>query len=215
MKSPRLEKGFAEAFRWGLPILAMTYVLLVQACEPSRYFKSPNEVYKQNVSLVFKDHRSVHGLITIDFEFISNAHEWHNDYILFRPEGKQLEDKIDLKMILGYYLDSSYYALKAVDYLMNNTNHLLFLKRLTREDSRIQFYELYESGKGNPTGEIRYSYFLSFAGNDANEVINTRSSQLIPNFENKMSRFVADCPALAEKILTNKKVISYPLPRST
>jgi len=75
------------------------------------------------------------------------------------------------------------------------------VKRLTGENSRIQLYELYESGRGNDAGEIEYTYFLSYPSCGPLDALNTRSSVFMPSFEQKMSLLVEDCPGLAQKIL--------------
>ena len=66
-------------------------------------------------------------------------------------------------------------------------------------------YELYESGIGNATGEIRYSYFISLPSFSEYKTINTRSNQLIPFFDEKMGVIVSDCPLLARKIRNRER----------
>ena len=96
---------------------------------------------------------------------------------------------------------------------MNNIIRLLFVRRLTPEKSKIQLYELYESGNGNPTGETRYTYYLSLPGYSPLTTINAQSSDVVPYFDEKVSKMVADCPALANKIRNREK--GYFLPAVT
>jgi hypothetical protein len=118
---------------------------------------------------------------------------------------------IDINKISGYWFDSTYYALKKVDIHMNGIYRLLFLKRLTGENSRIQLYELYESGRGNDSGEPDHSYYLSYPSCGPLDAINTRSSLIIPSFEQKMSLLVEDCPGLAQKILAKNNGYFIPV----
>jgi hypothetical protein len=60
-------------------------------------------------------------------------------------------------------------------------------------------------------GEVRYSYYLSWPSFGQKETMNTRSSALLPQFEEKMSKIVDDCPALAEKIRLKEKGYFIPM----
>jgi hypothetical protein len=86
----------------------------------------------------------------------------------------------------------------------------LFVKKLTKDNSRINLYELYErvtntSSNGRRTYETdSYSYYIHVPG-QPDEAWNIEGRHLTPNFENKMSDLVKDCPALAEKVRRKDK----------
>jgi hypothetical protein len=168
---------------------------------------------KEKAVLYLRNQTKLSGDITVFFETTFNTQMEINPYIFFLPEGKTTEEKINLSEITGYSIDSDYYALKEVDLLANNVVHLLFVKRLTTENSKLQLYELYESGRGNATNEVKYSYYLSLPAFDALKTINTRSIHIVPDFDQKMSEIVSDCPSLAKKI--RSKESGYFIPFAT
>ncbi len=180
---------------------AVLFILvLFSACKPAGYFVSPNEVRKEKVVLYLKNEEKITGEINIDLENASAQHTEFKPLIEIMPEGKTVWRKINMTDIAAYTMNSVYYAAKNLDVDLNGIHYLMFVKRLTEANSKIQLFELYESGKGTYTGESKYSYFLSFPGYAPYQTINVRSNQLIPNFDLKMSAMVEDCPELAKKI---------------
>jgi hypothetical protein len=188
----------ARAGRMAL-VIALSQVLLVR-CTPSRMFANANEVYKTEVILYFRDHTKTPGVITIPFESGFNASPDYVAHVRFTPDGKTEEQTLTLAGISGYSFGSNFYALKRIDYHMNNVTRLLFVKRLTGENSKIQLYELYESGLNNYSNEKEYTYYLSLSSFAPLETINVSGSKMVPNFDQKMSAMVDDCPELAQKI---------------
>src|SRR5882724_5658634 len=144
----------------------MKYILILtiffSGCKSPSEFLTPNDVHREKVDLVFRNQTKVTGVINILHEYSNSPHLSYSHYIQFDPVGKDSFKTVDLNDISGYWFESTYYALKKVDIHMNGIYRLLFLKRLTGENSRIQLYELYESGRGNDAGEIEYTYFLSY-----------------------------------------------------
>ena len=181
------------------------FSLFLFGCKSPSEFLTANEVHKEKVDLVFRDQTKVTGVINILHEYSNSPHLSYSQYIQFDPVGKDSFKRIDINEIAGYWFESTYYALKKLDIHMDGIYRLLFVKRLTVENSRIQLYELYESGNANDVGNFDYYYFLSYPSCGPLDAINTRSSLLIPSFEEKMSVLVEDCPGLAEKILAKDK----------
>src|SRR5882724_1105243 len=176
-------------------------ILFLFSCVPSQsYFKTPNNVHNIKVVLHLLNKPDMAGIITVPWENNFDKDQHYTDAVKFLPEGENVEVNLNIKDVLGYTLGKDYYALKKIDLFINDQYHLLFVKRLTSENSRIQLYELYETGLGNDMSEIRYSYFISLPKFGQFETLNTSSKRLIPDFDLKMSALVSDCPALAEKI---------------
>lgn len=150
--------------------------------------------------LYLRNEEKITGEINIDLENGSAQHTEFKPLIEIMPEGKTIWQKINMIDVAAYTMDSVYYVAKNLDVDLNGTHFLMFVKRLTAENSKIQLYELYESGRGTATGEPKYSYFLSFPGYAPYQTMNVRSADLIPGFDLKMSNKVDDCPALAKKI---------------
>jgi hypothetical protein len=186
-------------------------LLLLAGCKSPSYFISSNQVSKEKVILVLRNHVKISGEININFEADFNTKGEQKPFIEFIPEGKSAIENINLNDIVGYSRGADFFALKKIDVNLNETYRLLFVKRLTVEDSKIQLYELYESGIGNYSGETHYSYYLSFPSYDLLQTMNTKSASLIPYFERKMSILVSDCPALAEKIMAKETGYFLPL----
>lgn len=194
-----------------MKLLSFCFLFFLAACSPQSYFKSPNNVSKKKVTLYLRNEQPVTGILTIPFEENFNRPPTNVQTLKFIPEGKAGEENIDIHDITGYSLDKNYYALKNLYLLSTNSNHWLFVKRLTGEDSRIQLYELYETGRGNHTGESVYTYFISLPTYGPYETLNTHSVKLIPDFNQKMSELVSDCPSLAEKIRDRQNGYFIPL----
>lgn len=188
-------------------------LILLSGCRSTSYFATPNDLRKQKVILYMKDGQRLPGELSISFENYYSANINYNPVVIFTPEGKNETETIKLNDIAGYSVGAYFYALKKVDLYMNNTFRLLFVKRLTGENSKIQLYELYESGRGNYSGESQYSYYLSLPSYDPLQTMNTRGIGLLPSFDQKMSEIVSDCPALAEKIRLKEK--GYFIPQVT
>ena len=182
-------------------------------CGSSIYFSTANNVQKEKVILYLTDSSKIPGQITVRLEQYYSSLQTLPSYLEFTREGQMVSERIDLKNIMGYSFGPDYYALKKVDISMINVFRILFVKRLTPENSKIQLYELHESGYGSPTGEARYSYYLSLPGYSRLTTINAKSSDVVPDFDEKVSKMVADCPALADKISNKEK--GYFLPAVT
>jgi hypothetical protein len=186
-------------------------LILFSGCKLTSAFLSPNEVHKEKVILLFRDQSKLAGEINILHENYNSEYVTYNEFIQFTPDGKDSSENISLYNIAGYWFESDFYALKNVDIQMTNVYRLLFVKRLTSDKSKIQLYELYESGISNNTGETRYSYYLSLPSYGPLETVNTRSNMLIPYFDHKMSLIVSDCPILAQKILAKENGYFIPM----
>jgi len=180
-------------------------LVLVSGCKSTSYFNTSNDVVKQRAVIYLRNKDTIPGEISVSLETIFHANVVYRSFIEFTPQGKSEKQNIPLNDIIGYRIGTVFYALKKVDIYMNDINRLLFLKRLTPDDSKLQLYELHESGKANDTGESLYSYYLSLQGFGPLETINTRSSKLMPLFDVKMSEIVSDCPGLSDKIRSKEK----------
>jgi hypothetical protein len=90
-----------------------------------------------------------------------------------------------------------------------------FMKRLTKEDSRIHLYENTEkvtTSSGPNMGSYTYyetQYFLKLPNEEGDAVWPLSSSKFVPNFDEKMSKLVADCPKLAAKIANKEDGYFY------
>jgi hypothetical protein len=167
----------------------------------SSYFKTPNDLAKEHATVYLNDGTKKEGELTIQLE---TQFTNENSVTLFNKETKQTE-KIPMRAIDHYQVKDNYYFLKEIDMDLNGVSHLLFVKRLTGENSRMQLYELQQRYKSTETGEDRKLYFVSLPTSGPYEAINIYSKQLTRDFEYKMSEILKDCSSLADKIKTKTK----------
>ena len=180
-------------------------LICLSGCKTSGYFTNPNDVHQEKATVYLKNQEKLTGDVNIKVEVDSRIAGDFKPSIEIRPEGKTSWQKLNITEISAYSLGSDYFPVKNVDVDMNGAMYMLFVKRLTDEHSRIQLYQLDESGKANYTGEAETRYYLSFPGYAPLQTVNAKSSQLVPNFDLKMSALVDDCPTLAKKIRKREK----------
>jgi hypothetical protein len=123
--------------------------------------------------------------------------------------------RFSLAEVKGYQLRNDYYELKEVRGGIRLGKEYSFMKRLTKDDSRIHLYEntTRVTGSNGPNmGSYTYyetQYFLKLPNEEGDAVWPLTSSKFVPNFDEKMSRLVADCPALAAKIAAKESGYFY------
>ena len=139
------------------------------------------------------------GKLTILFE---TGHEI-NKFVEFSINN--VKQKISLDSIESYEIDGNFYYPKILDIDFNGSEKFLFVKRLSNENSRMQLYELYQKKKQNSDPSDFYYYFLSFPNRDIKRPVNLASKQITPNFDEKMSKLLKDCPVLSNKVENKKK----------
>ena len=190
-----------------LPLFFYTLVVILFGCKSTSYFKTPNDVLRKPGTIYFIDGTSKAGQISIQFEADIEV----KNGISLKPTGSVTEERIPVRNVKAYTIDGYYYVPKEIDLYFTGTYNFLFIKRLTKENAKIQFYELHQAYKSNVTGEELYFYFISLPTHSQYEVWNIYSKNLVPYFDLKMSKIVEDCPALAEKIRVKQK--GYFLPQ--
>lgn len=168
------------------------------------YFHTSNDLVRQSGTIYMEDGTEKNGEITIAFETGHSIEDFINLYINGKAE------KVYTKNIKGYKIKDKYYVPQYIDLDGNGINYLLFVCRLTNEGSKINLYELYQRNRGsNANGEDVYSYYISLPTHSKYEVWNASGKYLIPRFDEKMSKIVADCPALVQKIQKHNKGYFY------
>lgn len=186
-------------------ILAIA-ILLAAGCKTVTYFASSNNLVNQDCSVHLTDGTVFNGKLSIQFESGQNS----DKYVKFLANGNT-ERKILISDILYYQHKNDYYYPKTINLeayeipfrdkvYTPNLNNLLFVKRLTAAGAKMELYELFRSRSSSPDGTDQYDYYISFPGDNRLLAWNIRGPGFFPNFEEKMSQLVADCPALAEKI---------------
>ena len=162
----------------------------------SSYFKTPNDLYKTPATVYLDDGTEKTGDLTVQFE---TGFDYDYSVNLYHKETKSTE-KISFQTIKYYSINKDYYYPKQVDVRLDGKYYLLFLKRLTPENSKIQLFQLDVSSKIAASGQSDKLYFISPPTTSKFEAWNIYGKKIFPDFEYKMSSLVTDCPALADKI---------------
>jgi hypothetical protein len=169
--------------------------LIIPSCVSS-YFKTPNDLYKTSATIYLDDGTKKSGDLTIQFE---TGYDYDYSVNLYHKETRTTE-KISFQSIKYYTIKNDYYYPKQVDVRLDGKYYLLFLKRLTPENSKIQFFQLDVSPKIAASGQSDKLYFISPPTTSRFEAWNIYGKKLFPDFEYKMSSLVVDCPEVADKI---------------
>lgn len=194
-----------------LPLLLSLMIFSLIGCKPYSYFRTPNDLLNKDCSVYLIDGTEKTGKLTIQFET-----GYRTDKLVHLKTGSYLEEKIPIDKIQYYKLGNDYYYPKKINleaYEIPNRNNLylpdvrnvLFVKRLSKENSKLIFYELYESRISSLDGQEHHDYFISFPSDDRLTTWNIRSNKFFPKFEEKMSNLVADCSILSNKISQKTK----------
>lgn len=191
-----------------ISLLIPLFFIVFNSCTATHYFKTPNDVYRTEGTVVMEDGTERKGLITVLFE---NGTDIRNQVMQFTPAGSTIAEDIAITKISYYTINGSIYYPKYLNLYTSGTNHLLFVKRLSAAGSKIQLFELHQKYKSNNTGEETVYYFITLPGSAKYETIELTSDKLVPNFDIKMSGMVADCPDLVQKIKSKKPAYNYSL----
>jgi hypothetical protein len=186
-------------------------ILLLTGCKPYSYFKTPNDLLNKNCIVHLTDGTIKQGKLTIQFETGLKGEK-----PIYLKSEKDGEEKIPIEKLLYYKSGEEYYYPKIIDLnlyeipiftpvYLNNVRNIVFVKRLTAENAKIMFYELYKSRIGSLDGAEQHDYFISFRTDHRLIAWDIRSIKFFPNFAEKMSQLVSDCPLLADKIRQQAK----------
>ncbi|MEO6488746.1 MAG: hypothetical protein ABIO04_02305 [Ferruginibacter sp.] len=189
-----------------ISLFILGIIFFLSSCK-SPYFTSANNMRYINGVVKLKDGNEVSGPISSSLADYYST----NAYITVTPNNSK-EQRVSVTQIRGISVRNNYYEPKLVDMGFGSHDQLLFLKKFTKEASRMDLYELYEQRTNNSRNGTYYtdvySYYINAPGK-TNEVWNLEGKHLTPNFEDKMSEMVKDCPSLAQKISSKEKGYFY------
>lgn len=188
--------------------------LFITGCKSITSFESPNELRNIQGTLYLKNGKKESGKLVIQTE-----NTLGNPVKVLRNGDKDYM-KFKLLEVEGYEVRGEYYALKEVrNQNINIGRTYAFMKQVTMPDSKIQLYENMEKVRvANPatnnttaTSSTRYelNYYLQFPNEQGDAVWGLTTNRFVPNFDEKMSKLVADCPSLAKKIANKEAGYFY------
>jgi len=199
-----------------LHILLFCIFLVFTACK-SPFYNTANNMRLINGTVYTNDGREIPGQVTLNLENYRSS----KLYVTVVGKNDKQGERINLTDIKGINIRNDYYEPKLIDMGgFGNSDEFRFVKRLTKEGSRLHMYELYEqrtrqtssrySGAGSSYTTPEYTYYITTPAHTRQQAAwNIEGRKLTPNFEDKMSQLVKDCPALADKIKKKEKGYFY------
>lgn len=88
-------------------------------------------------------------------------------------------------------------------------NALRFIKELTPANGKIQLFEHETISKGTDGKEIKETQLFVQLPDNQKDVFNVQSEKFIPNFDDKVSSYLANCPSLTARIKSKDKDFFY------
>jgi hypothetical protein len=192
-------------------IIVLLISLLAGSCKTYSYFNSSNDLSNEYCQVFLADGKEIDGKLTIQFE---TGHEADRHVKIHTADNT---DKQVLITDIQYYkYKEEYYFPKETNleaYLIPYTdklytpevNNLVFMKRVTKADAKMQLFQLFKSKINTSDGTDQYDYYIALNNDNRFMGWNIRGKRFFPNFEEKMSTMVSDCSALSEKIKQKKK----------
>lgn len=182
--------------------------ILLASCRSSSYFTTPNNLRNMEGTLYLDNGKAVDGKLVIHTESFMNTG------VRVYQEGEKKPMRFPLSDIRAYSLRQDYYALKEIEGGFPMGKKVSFMKRLTGENSRIHLFEHTEkkthTGPNNTTtNSFETQYYLQLPGEKGDGVWALNSSKFVPNFNEKVSRLLADCPSLSEKVASKEPGYFY------
>lgn len=190
-------------------IIPLVLFIFLTGCSGS-YFNTVNDMQRVNAVIIKNDGTEILGQVS----FRGSTRVQH--YVTVVPSGSKEKQRVPITDIQSLEVRGNRYVPRPIE---KGGLHLAFLKPLTRDDSRLTLYEYYEQDRrsdrtyrGYPytRNEDLYVYYLEVPGRKLQEPVWELSGRkLVPNFDDKMSEVVKDCPELAEKIRNREKGYFY------
>ncbi len=186
-------------------------IFTLNSCKTTSYFASPNYLADKDCKLVLLDGTEKPGKLTIQFE---TGHDANNSVIL--KSSNNVVEKILIDSIQFYQIGKEVFYPKEINlesyeipykdnlYLPGAKN-ILFVKALTDQNAKISLFELFQPKTKTSDGFDHYDYFLSIRNQPRLMATDLGNKLFFPNFSEKMSNIVSDCPSLSEKIKAKEK----------
>ena len=200
-----------------IALVFLVFSVTVLASCKAPFFNTANNMRLINGTVYTKDGREIPGQVTLNLEQYRAS---RTQVTVLTKDSKQPQ-VFPITEVKGINIRSDYYEPKLIDMGgLGNNDEFRFVKRMTKEGSKIQMYELFQqvtrqannrfNGGGNSYQTPEYSYYIVTPAHTRQmPAWNIEGRRLSPNFEDKMSEIVKSCPSLAEKIKTKEKGYFY------
>jgi len=179
-------------------------LFFLTACNTS-FYHSVNDMGGQPATLYLQNGKTLNGKLEIrSFDQFSSVQR-----ISFKENGTNNYQSYYPTDIAGIYFNGAKYALELVQAMdMWNKHAYKFLKNISPNDGKLQLFEdEYTQKNSFGDNEKVTKLYIKLARN--NEVFDAQSDRFVPNFNEKVSRFLSDCPLVSQRILNKEKDFSY------
>lgn len=192
-----------------LVLMAMT--LALSSCRTAAYFDSPNDLNYISGTLYLTNGEKIDGKLSIN--------ESTGGPVKIYVDGEKKPQRYRYPDIEGYSVRNEFYEFKEIldGMAFNRAYRFRFMKRLTNERSKIHLYEYLDKQTHSRYGyrrsgsftSVEKTYYVQLPSEKEDGVWNINLSKFTPNFDEKMSKIVNDCPALSKKIANKEKGYFY------
>ena len=179
-------------------------VMFLISCNSS-FYNNVNDMGGQPATLYLKNGNVLNGKLEIrSFDEFSSVQK-----ITFSEGNTNRYQWFYPKDIEGIYFNGANYSLELIQAMdMWNKRAYKFLKNITPNQGKMQIFED-EYTQKNSFGNIEKvtKLYIKLPNNEG--VFDAQSDRFIPNFNEKVSRYLSDCPSVSSRILNKEKEFSY------
>ena len=179
-------------------------VIFLISCNSS-FYNNVNDMGGQPATLYLKNGNILNGKLEIrSFDEFSSVQK-----ITFSEGNTNRYQWFYPKDIEGIYFNGANYSLELIQAMdMWNKRAYKFLKNITPNQGKMQIFED-EYTQKNSFGNIEKvtKMYIKLPNNEG--VFDAQSDRFVPNFNEKVSRYLSDCPSVSSRILNKEKEFSY------
>ena len=179
-------------------------VIFLISCNSS-FYNNVNDMGGQPATLYLKNGNILNGKLEIrSFDEFSSVQK-----ITFSEGNTNRYQWFYPKDIEGIYFNGAKYSLELIQAMdMWNKRAYKFLKNITPNQGKMQIFED-EYTQKNSFGNIEKvtKMYIKLPNNEG--VFDAQSDRFVPNFNEKVSRYLSDCPSVSSRILNKEKEFSY------
>lgn len=179
-------------------------VIFLISCNSS-FYNNVNDMGGQPATLYLKNGNVLNGKLEIrSFDEFSSVQK-----ITFSEGNTNRYQWFYPKDIEGIYFNGANYSLELIQAMdMWNKRAYKFLKNITPYQGKMQIFED-EYTQKNSFGNIEKvtKMYIKLPNNEG--VFDAQSDRFVPNFNEKVSRYLSDCPSVSSRILNKEKEFSY------
>ena len=185
-------------------ILLGIMIIFLISCNSS-FYNNVNDMGGQPATLYLKNGNVLNGKLEIrSFDEFSSVQK-----ITFSEGNTNRYQWFYPKDIEGIYFNGAKYSLELIQAMdMWNKRAYKFLKNITPNQGKMQIFED-EYTQKNSFGNIEKvtKLYIKLPNNEG--VFDAQSDRFVPNFNEKVSRYLSDCSSVSSRILNKVKEFSY------